>query len=261
MGDDDGGPWVTVPERLDRPLRLGPFPSAREAVKFVGAVATGAVVCLAVAPWAGLPIVVLGAAVVLWRPEGEPLDARAAAALRWAWRRQAGGSPVTDPNVPAPVAPSGTLQLPDGREAVVLQTAGVPLAFLPPPELAHQFERYRELLRSVGSGLIVAATAVPIHAGSLLPPAPEGPRPDRAALDGYRDLVTLLARRRSVRRVLLALPQELPGPEGRRRLEGAAELLAGRLADLGLRPERLRHRALTEAARRLGWSGRGGGTT
>ena len=254
MADRDGAPWVSFPERLDRRLRLGPFPSGRDAVKFVTVAAVGAVVSLAVAPWAGLPIVAVGAVVTLWRPDGEPLDERVAAVARWSVRRSSlDGSMTSSIRTGAGVG-RATVQLPDGRVAAIVRTGGAPLAFLPPAVLAQQFELYRQLLRSVDGGLIVLATAVPIYVGAVLPleaPPREG---ERAAYDGYRELVSLLARRRAVRRVLLALVQDDATPDGTRRLEASVGLLRERLADLGLRSERLRDRALADGARRFGFS-------
>jgi hypothetical protein len=252
MAGRDGPPWVSVPERLDRRLRLGPFESGRAAVKFVTAAAVGAVVSLAVEPWAGLPIVVGGAVVALWRPEGEGLDDRLLSVARWTLRRSSPDRRMTA--LPGPGTPGAhsRLRLPNGRDAVVLRTAGVPVAFLPPAELARQFDLYRELLRSVAGGIIVVATSAPIYPDAVLPSALPVAEDERPARDGYQELVSLLARRRSVRRVLWVLAQDLPGVEGARRLEAAAGLLRERLADLGLRSERLRDRALSEAGRRLG---------
>jgi hypothetical protein len=251
MADREGGPWIPVPERLDRRLRLGPFPSGREAVKFVTAAAVGAVVSLVVEPWAGLPIIAVGAILALWRPDGEGLDERLLAVARWALRRSVGEARLTTATR-APGNGQATLLLPDGRRAAVVRTAGVPLAFLPPADLARQFELYRELLRSVEGGLISSSTAVPIHAGSVLPTEIPLSEAERGAEEGYRELVSLLCRRRSVRRVLLALAQDTPGVEGPGRLEAATQLLQERLADLGVRSERLRDRPLADAARRLG---------
>ena len=257
MAGREGAPWVPIPERLDRRLRLGPFPSGHDALKFVAAAAVGAVVSLSVAVWAGVPIVAVGAIIALWRPDGEGLDERLAALVRWWARRFGAGGQMSDPQ-PSPSGPGTTLRLPDGRRAAVLRTAGVPLAFLPPAELAHQFECYRELLRSIEGGCVILSTSVPIHGGSVAPASHPLPLAERSACDGYDELVTLLCRRRSVRRVLIVLAQELPDAEGVLRLEGAVELLRERLADLGIRSDRLRDRHLSDAARRLGWSRRAG---
>jgi hypothetical protein len=254
MDGRDDPPWVTFPERLDRRLRLGPFASGRDAVKFVTAAAVGAVVSLSVAPWAGLPVVVVGAVVALWRPDGEPLDERAAAVARWSWRRSLEGGRMTVPIRATERSGRATVLLPDGRSAAVVRTGGIPLAFLPPAELGRQFELYRQLLRSVDGGLIVHVTTAPMYAAAVLPVERPAGEPERAAYDGYRELVALLARRRAVRRVLVALVQDATHVEGARRLEASVDLLRERLADLGLRSERLRDRTLTEAARRLGFT-------
>lgn len=248
MAGRDGAPWVVVHERLDRPLRLGPFSSGREALKFVLAAAVGAVVSLAIAPWAGVPIVATGALVSLWRPDGEGLDERLATFARWTLRRPGGAGTMTGPSS----AGASTVALPDGRRAGLLRASGVPLAFLPPAELAAQFERFRELLRSVDGGLILVAATAPIHAGSVLPPPDAVGEYELGARDGYQELVGLLARRRSVRTVLVALARPASGTEELRRLEEAVDLLQGRLADLGLRSERLRGRPLCDALVRLG---------
>jgi hypothetical protein len=256
MDDREGVPWVPLPERLDRRLRLGPFASGRDALKFVTAAAVGAVVSLVVEPWAGLPVVAGGAVVALWHPDGEALDGRLAAFARWAARRSSPvPSSMTGVDLPGTGGGRPTIVLPDGRLAAVVRAGGIPLAFLPPTELARQFDLYRGLLRSLSGNLIVVATASPIYPGAVTPPARPLPPAEQSACRGYRELVTLLARRRSVRRVLLALAQEEPGVEGGRRLEAAAELLRARLGDLGVTSERLHGRALAEAARRIGLVG------
>lgn len=253
MGDGDRTPSVAVPARLDRPLRLGPFASARDAAKFVAAAAVAALASLAIVPWAGLPIVAVGAVVALWRPDGEPLDERAAAVGRWLVRRGGSDGSGAPPMTRARRGTPSAVVLPDGRRAAVLRASGLPLAYLPPPELDAQFARYRDLLRALPGGILLAATSAPIHAGSVVPAVAAVAPAERPALDGYRELVGLLARRRSVRRVFLALPEETGGSDGRHRLDATVELLSGRLADLGVRGERLRDGALRDAARRLGW--------
>jgi hypothetical protein len=247
------GLWVAVPERLDRRLRLGPFASGRDAVKFVAAAAVGAVVSLAVAPWAGVPIAGAGAVVALWRPDGDGLDERLVVLVRWAVRRSRGFGTMTGAAARGPEGGRSIVRLRDGRSAALLRASGVPLAFLPPAELAVQFERFRELLRSLDGTLIVVAGASPIFARAVLPADGPLPADERTAREGYRELVALLARRRSVRTVVLAIARPGAGAEGMARLEAAADLLQARLADLGVRAARLAGRPLAEAARRIGW--------
>ena len=258
MNDREVGVWVSVPERLDRRMRLGPFASGRDAVKFVAAVAVGAVVSLAVVPWAGLPIVVVGGVVAFWRPDGDPLDERLLTWVRWATRRTGRPGGLMAPSREGPASRRAIVRTPDGRSAALLRASGVPLAFLPPADLTAQFERYRELLRSVDGTLVVVARTSPIFAGAVLPPAGAVPDAERAACDGYRELVTLLARRRSVRTLVLAVVRPDAGPVGEARLAAAADLLQARLADLGVRASRLTGRPLVDAARRIGWELRDG---
>jgi hypothetical protein len=101
----------------------------------------------------------------------------------------------------------------------------------------------------------VHAASSPIYAGTLLPPHGPVPEAERAARAGYHDLVALIARRRSVRRVHLALRSSDLSAGGRARLETAVALLSARLEELGAPVERLRDRPLREAAWRIGFAG------
>ena len=254
MDARDGPPVVVMPERLDRRLRLGPFASGRDLVMFLALAAVGAVAGTALSPWLGLAIVVAGAVVTLWRPDGEAIDERVVALARWALRRASGGRAMRRPSPEAGTpGRDATVVLGDGRVAAVLRAGGAPLAYLPPADLARQFERYRELLRGVDGALVLIASRAPIHARSLAPTAPE--TGDRPAWEGYRDLVALLARRRSVRSVVVAVVATDAGPNGARQLETAVALVAGRLADLGIRAERLVGRPLADTAWRTGLGG------
>jgi hypothetical protein len=250
---EDGPPVVTIPERLDRRMRLGPFPSGRDALKFV-TYAAGSAVLL---PFGGatlwLPTVGVAFLLSVWRPDGEPLDRRVLAVARWKWRTLRGAAgPMTPVGLKASAA---LLRLPDGRHAGVLRTAGVPLAYLPPAELARRFERFRELLRALEGGLQLRATLAPIHARSFLPDGPDPTPAEQRAREGYAELVTLIARRRSVRQVYLVRATAGPGAEAAHRLEAELGRLAERLAGLGLAPLRLRDRALRDGAQRIGLLG------
>jgi hypothetical protein len=74
------------------------------------------------------------------------------------------------------------------------------------------------------------------------------------AASGYSELVTLLCRRRLLRRIYIVLGTPDASSDAIGRLEGRVANLMERLTALGLRPMRLRDRALAEAARRFGWS-------
>jgi len=253
MDGRESPPWVAIPERLDRPLRFGPFASGRDLAKFLAGAAAGSIVGLAVVPWVGLLLVALGAVVALWHPDGEPLDERLASLGRWAVRKRRQGTAVTGPAAPpAPVGSRSVVKTADGRLVAIVRTGGVPLQFLPPADLARQFDLYRTLLRSLEFPIILHASSVPIFAGAIAPPDSLGTDAERDPRAGYAELVRLIARRRAVRRVHLALLGSDPTPEGRARLETGISLVGDRLRELGAPVERLRDRPLREAAWRTG---------
>jgi hypothetical protein len=252
-------PVVELPERIDRRLGLGPFPSARDALKFVCYAAAGAVL----APWLTLPvglgIAALGFLLSTWRPDGRAWDERAVAAVRWKWRSGRSGVAMTA-RPGSPLLRRGFVRLADGELAAVVQTAGTPMAYLPPAELARKFGEFRDLLRSTDGRLALLSTLVTIHGSPFLPPR-EGPSgPGDAARAGYAELVELLCRRRSSRRVYVALGSAGAGPDAAAALEGRVASLIDRLAAFGLRPARLKDAALLEAARRFGWTATEAGT-
>ena len=254
MGDPlDGPPIVTLPERVDRRLRLGPFPSARDALKFVTCAAVGAVLAPFTTPYVWLAAVAGGFAVSVFRPGGQGLDERAFTYLLWKLRNRRAEANVTAAS-PSPITRQAVIGIRPGQYAAIVRTGGTPVAYLPPGELARRFELFRELLRSVRGGIAISVASVPMRAGLVLPLGLKDPRPDRAALEGYAELVRLLCRRHSVRRVHLVLATEKAGTDGVSDLEVRVSMLTDRLAQLGLRPVRLRDRGLADAARRWGWS-------
>lgn len=247
MEPDDAVPVVELPERLDRPLRLGPFPSARAAIKFVGYAAVGAVLVPVVGALAWLPFLGVGTLVALWQPGGAPVDERAVGFVRWAVRR------LREADVT--VAPTGgrrtAVRLAAGFLGVV-RVGGIPLAYLPPGDLAARFDTYRELLKTCDGRLVVAATRAPIHPVPFVPAEPSPGGPEAAARAGYRELVEVIVRRRQRRQVYLGVAVDGAGVDAVQRLESQLGSVGERLRTLGLRPVRLRDRALAEAVRRLG---------
>lgn len=250
-------PIVGLPERLDRRLRLGPFPSARDALKFVTYAAAGALLIPFAGAVAWVPLVLVAFAVSVWRPEGESLDERLLTLARWKWRTLRREEAVRRPSSGV-AARQSSLGLSPTRRAAVLKVGGLPLAYLPPAELARRFDQFRELLRAVDGTLAFRATPAPIHANSFLPPDPVPAGAERTAHEGYRELVVLIARRRAVRQVYLAVACSGVGIERVSRLEASVGVVTERLVGLGLRPVRLRDRALADAARRMGLSTEGG---
>jgi len=248
----DGPPVIGLPERIDRRMRLGPFASSRDALKFVTYAATGALLVPFASPWVWLPVVVGGFALSVWRPDGQAIDEKAFTFLAWKLRRcvpRASGGRMTG----TPLVRQGLLQLSSGGFVAVLRTGGTPVAYLPPDELARRFERYRELLRSLDSGFVWLAATVPIRSQAVRPGPSSGGSEERTASFGYTELVTLLCRRRLLRRIYFVLGERDAAPDAISRLEGRVAHLIEGLGTLGLRPVRLRDRSLGEAARRFGW--------
>ncbi len=246
------GPRVAFPERMDRRLRLGPFPSARDALKFLAYAAVGAVLAPVVGSGVALPLVAAGFGLAVWRPDGQAIDERALAFARWWLRSTRRGTVVSGGTLP-PLLRNGFFRVGPARFAIVLRSGGTPVAYLPPGDLAHRFERYRELLRSTEGPLALYVTAVPLRAAPFVPPRSDSAGPDREARTGYGELVELLCRRRSARRVYLAVVASVTGPEAVVSLEAEAARLIDRLAVFGLRGVRLKDRELADAGRRLGW--------
>jgi hypothetical protein len=249
---DAGPPIVPLPRPVDRRLRLGPFASARDAVKFAAYAGGGAILAPFVSPYAWLPLLGFGFLVSVWRPEGEAVDERVARWATWQVRRLGGERSVRDPADPP--ARGGFLRLAPGRYVTILRTGGTPIAYRPPAELERVFQSYRELLRASDGVLFLQAGTSSLAEEPLLPRRADGSRADAVALKGYQELVSVLCRRRLIRRVDIALTNGEPGRDAPARLEQLTRSMAGRLAALGLRPVRLESRALLRAGHRFGWT-------
>ena len=249
----EGPPVVSLPERVDRKLRLGPFASARDALKFLTYVAVGAIAVPFTSPYLWLGVVAGAFALCVVRSDGQALDERAASFLLWKFRAGRRGTRVT--RGPAgDVSRHRLLGMGPERYLAIVRVGGTPVTYLPPVELARRFELFRELLRSIGGRVAFLVTSDPMRAGPVRA-APVGPdRGDAAASVGYAELVVLLCRRRRVRRVYIALHTESAGADAISDLEVRTTTLAERLRGLGLRPTRLEDRGLADAARRWGWS-------
>ena len=255
----EGGPVVALPERIDRRLRLGPFPSALDAVKFLCYAAAGAATAQFAGLAVGLAVVGAGFLAAVWRPDGHSWDERVLAFLGWKWRTVAGGIFLSAVPSNRRVR-SGTLRLAPSDYVAVVRTGGVPIAYLPPAELARRFELFRELLRATDGRVAFLATLGSIRTAPFLPSFPGSRGGDRDARAGYSELIALRCRRRFRRRVHFVVGLGSTGADALVRLETEVAGLVDRLTTLGLRPERLRDRGLVEAARQIGWSvGEGNG--
>jgi hypothetical protein len=253
---EEGLLCVDLPERLDRKLRLGPFASARDALKFLCYASAGALlVPVAGVPW-GLGIVAFGFLATVWRPDGQACDERVLAALRWKCRSRPREVPMSGRSG-RPLLRSGFVRLSQGQYVVVVRTGGTPMAYLPPAELARRFEMFRDLLRATEGRVAYLSTVVTIHVRPFVPGSADPAEADQRARAGYEELVHLLCRRRRGRRVYFALGSAEAGQDSIARLEAQAATLVERLSALGLHPIRLTDSALLEATRRFGWTGDG----
>jgi hypothetical protein len=256
--DDRGGPPVL---RLEAPISrspsLGPFATARDALKFLAYAAVGAVVAGFVSPWAWLPFLAAGFAVGVRRTDGIGVDRRLADFLGWRWRSRgwAGGVPVRAPRPVREGRPA--VEIAPGVGVAIVRAEGVPVAFLPPANARELFASYRELLGSIDGGWAVLVRGRPVGTRTFVPSAvPAGPG-ETAARNGYAELVRLLGRHRRRREVLIAVG----GPSGSvvawDELDRRAGDLQDRLGRMGIASERLRGPSLAESLVAFGWPARG----
>lgn len=255
MGGAPELPAIPLPRRLDRRLRLGPFPSARDAMKFAGDASAGAILVPLGGALAWLPILLAGFFLSVFRPDGKGLDERAHDYLRWRWRRRRGAaSPAGPAGSPGP---EGVLHLPGPCAAMVLETGGIPIRFLPPGEARELFERFREMLRTVEGGLFLEVGTAPVPSAGFRMRGVEGPgSPESMARSGYGEMTKLLLRRRQRRRVRVVVFEAGEDPAAVRRLVERTGALASGLAGLGVGVRRLDGPALARAVEAIGWRGR-----
>lgn len=256
MARDAELPPIPLPRRLDRRMRLGPFPSARAAMKFAGYAAAGAVVVPIGGALAWLPILSLAFLLAVVRPDDKGLDERAHDYVRWRWRRHR--RPPRSGKAPNASGADAFLRLPGPFVAAVLEADGVPIRFLPPNDARDLFDRYRDLLRSVESGFHLDVGTRPIGREALRIPGPiPSNAAEAAARAGYEEMAKLLLAHRRVRRVRVLLFESLRSSASLDRLEARARSFAAGLAGMGVRSERLRGRPLLRAAEAMGWSPEG----
>ncbi len=251
---EGAGVVVGLPESLDRRMRLGPFPTARDALKFAAYAAVGgSVAAVAGVAWA-IPFLGAGFLLSVHRGDGRGYDERFGDFLTFRWRSHPSARPLGAARAAA--GPSGPfLTAVPGHLVAIVAARGIPIAFLPPSDARTLFEAYRELLRNLERGIVVQMGVEPLGERPFLPVGrpPDSGRPEDAARRGYGEMVRLLCRRRYRRRVLIAL-WEPSAPDASVRLEASVRQVGEGLARLGLACERLRDGALRSAAAQIGWS-------
>jgi hypothetical protein len=248
---------IALPERIDRKLRLGPFPSAHDAVKFVGYAAIGALVAAISTPLLWLPFLGFGLLVSIPRFEGRAFDTRLRDYVRWRLRRRAVEGPAKnskDSGRAEARVPGTTIRLGPDRHAIIVEAHGVPAAFLPSTDRRRLFERYRALLRALDGSFFVS---VGVEALDPRPFLPKKAFPRRDPTDGpragYTEMVRLLCRRRFRRRIRWLLWTPDGTPAGFAEVEGRTQTLQNHLTQLELDHRRLEGPALAHALRCFGW--------
>ncbi|MCI4326588.1 MAG: hypothetical protein L3K16_02995 [Thermoplasmata archaeon] len=229
---------VAIPRPVDRRLHLGPFPSARDALKFAGFAAAGLVAMPLAGPVAIVPFAALGFVVAVHRRDGRSLDERVTGYLGWRWRRRTrrpGGRGAGRPTR----AGARTMRVVGARVAAVVRTGGVPVQYLPPADARALFELARRWLAALDGPLYLVARAESVDPGPFRPVAPPASGPaESLARAGYSDVVQLLLRRRRVRRVALVL-WEPADPAGAARLEVRLAATLEALRTFGVAADRL----------------------
>ena len=213
---------IGLPAALGRRMRLGPFPSARHAMRFLAYAALGVAVAAWVSPLAWVPFVGVGFVLSAVSTDGRTLDEHAGAFVRYYLRGGPGLAPRPLPRIP--------------RRGGVRARAG---------------GRWLAALRV--DGLLLRVGTEPLSGAAFRPPSdPDRTEPEQAALRGYDEMVRLLCRHRHRRRVELVLWTRAAPAADRTSLEDRVEALSLRLAALGLHPERATGLGLVAALRRAG---------
>jgi len=245
---------VSLPQRSDRRAGFGPFPSARDALKFATYAAIGALLIPALGLWIWLPFLGVGFVVSMKKIDGESPEKRLADYVSFCWRRARSldeppkGSSI-DTSVPSRRAFSA-----GGKHLAAFVATGIPVAALPAPDLQRLFVSYREFLRASDLEIYLTTISTPTRASDLRPGTEEVPEESRRARDGYRELVSLLCRRWRQRRVILTFSTLDLSGRGLNRFEASIQDVVERLAALGIGLTRLKHRSLSAALERLGWA-------
>lgn len=246
---------IGLPEGFGRSMRLGPFPSVRDALKFSTYAAVGAVFATVLSPIWWLPFLGGGFALSVFRPDGKALDERLGAFVAFELRSGRGSSPTTAPRRRRAPHTPGSVVSRASQLVGILATGGIPVAFLPPSEARALFDRYRAFLGALEGGLYLTMGVRPMEVRPFRPRdrrADGGPAPTARA--GYDEMVRLLCERRLQREVRIAVwvPRSADGAS--ELLERRLQTVAEHLTQLGLSPVRLRGRELDAAAQGMGWS-------
>jgi hypothetical protein len=192
---------IPVQQLALRRLRLGPFGSGRDLVRFLGIATIGAIVAAVSFAVVWLPFLAIGATVAFVRVEGQTLDEFAIGYCRFRWRsavgtrQAAGASPLT------PRPPRTSSEGPPRS----IQAGGIPIAYLPPSELQRLFEEWRTTLATFDRPIGCRMRGERFSPLPFLPRSSPRGGAEAAVLESYREMVRLLLRHRHRRVVDLTV--------------------------------------------------------
>ncbi|MCI4367564.1 MAG: hypothetical protein L3K08_07420 [Thermoplasmata archaeon] len=243
---------IPLPAPVTRRMRLGPFPSARDALKFLAYAALGAFLAGFLGPIAWVPFLGGGFLLSTYKENGEGFDERFVQYLHWRWRSRAGRS---YPGIGGRVkARGGQARIAGDRWVGIVAARGTPVVFLPPDEARRLFERYVDLLRALDPGAVLRAFVEPLSPRRFLPrPPAAGHDAAPKARSGYSEMVRLLCRRRNRRIVHVLLWSGIGADAGPTRLEERLDSVQRGLDAMGIEARRVRGPELVSALRDLGW--------
>lgn len=244
-------PYVALPAPTDRRMRLGPFPSARDGLRFLAYAIAGAAVIPLYGAVGWLPFLGAGFLLTAIPIDGRPLDLELARRISQWHRAQ---SPTGRRMTPVRRIRETVFETGAGVQVAVLRCRGGPIAFLPPEQLRQRFDAFRELLRTVDGGIVLATTGVPVDPAPFRPTIPQGAGGELTAALAYAEMVDLLCRHRCQRRIYALQWEAATLAGGPSRLEHRLGELSARLAHLGVEPERLSDAELAGAFGRFGFA-------
>jgi hypothetical protein len=221
---------IPVHRLAHRRLRLGPFGSGRDLVKFLGIATVGAAVAAVTSAVVWLPFLAIGATLTLVRVEGQTLDDYAMGYCRFRWRSDFASRRATS----APPGGRSPGKSP-GSSPYSIRAGGIPIAYLPPRDLEHLFEEWRATLATLDRPVGCRVRGESFSPLPFLPVSTEATGTERAALDSYQDLVRALLHLRHRRAVDITVWNDRPdGESGAIGLQTQLEQLVAALERLGI---------------------------
>jgi hypothetical protein len=213
-----------------RRLRLGPFGSGRDLVKFLCVAAIGATVAAVTSAVVWLPFLAIGALIALVRVEGRSLDDFVLDYCRFQWR-----STVGVRNLSGRSAEASRRGASSRRATASVRAGGIPIAYLPPQELQRLFEEWRSILGTFDRPVGCRMRGEVFSPLPFLPSTEHLRAAEKLAADSYRDLVRALLRKRFRRTVDLTVWND-PADKGPAAIGLQAQLdeLVGALERLGI---------------------------